>query len=118
VTALLVALGAAVGAPLRYHLDRSLQRRADSAFPVGTLVVNVCGSFVLGVLLATTTSTDARALLGIGFCGAFTTWSTFGYETARLAEDGARWLAGANVVATLGLGLTAAALGWWLGALS
>lgn len=114
-TALLVAVGAAVGAPLRYHLDRWLQRRTGALLPVGTLAVNVIGSFVLGVLATATSSGDTRALLGVGLCGAFTTWSTFGYETVRLAEDGARGLAALNVVATLGLGLPAAALGWWLG---
>jgi CrcB protein len=115
VTALLVALGAAVGAPLRYHLDRWLQRRTGALLPVGTLAVNVVGSFVLGLVVTAVRSDDVRALLALGFCGAFTTWSTFGYETMRLAEDGARGLATLNVLATLGLGLPAAALGWWLG---
>lgn len=116
-TALLVAVGAAIGAPLRYHLDRWLQRRTGALLPVGTLAVNVVGAFVLGVLATASVSGDARALLGVGLCGAFTTWSTFGYETVRLAEDGARGVAALNVVATLGLGLPAAALGWWLGSL-
>ncbi|HET6292386.1 MAG TPA: fluoride efflux transporter CrcB [Kribbella sp.] len=109
-TLLLVAAGAAVGAPLRYLVDRTVQRRRDSAFPWGTLTVNVMGSFVLGLLTMTTDHT-ITLLLGVGFCGAFTTYSTFGYETIRLAEDGSRRYAVLNVVVSLSAGLTAAILG-------
>lgn len=109
-TLLLVAAGAAIGAPLRYLVDRTVQRRRNSAFPWGTLTVNVAGSFVLGLLTATTDRT-VTLLLGVGFCGAFTTYSTFGYETIRLAEDGSRRYAVLNVLASLGAGLIAAALG-------
>jgi CrcB protein len=109
-TLLLVAAGAAVGAPLRYLVDRTVQRRRDSAFPWGTLTVNVVGSFVLGLLTVTTDQT-ITLLLGVGFCGAFTTYSTFGYETIRLAEDGSRRYAVLNVIVSLGAGLTAAVLG-------
>jgi CrcB protein len=109
-TILLVAAGAAVGAPLRYLVDRSVQRRRDSVFPWGTLTVNVIGSFVLGLLTITTEQTTTL-LFGTGFCGAFTTYSTFGYETIRLAEDGARLYAGLNVLVSLGAGLAAATLG-------
>jgi fluoride exporter len=116
--ALLVALGAAVGAPLRFVVDRLIQRRARSAFPWGTLVVNVAGSFVLGVLLGGTAwFSDAAVLaVGVGFCGAFTTYSTFGYETVRLLDDGSKTLAAANVLVSLTLGLGAACLGWLVGA--
>jgi fluoride exporter len=109
-TILLVAAGAAVGAPLRYLVDRFVQRRRDSVFPWGTLTVNVIGSFVLGLLTITTQQT-ATLLFGTGFCGAFTTYSTFGYETIRLAEDGARLYAVLNVLVSLGAGLAAATLG-------
>jgi CrcB protein len=109
-TVLLVAAGAAVGAPLRYLVDRLVQRRRNSAFPWGTLTVNVVGSFVLGLLTVSTDRT-VTLLFGVGFCGAFTTYSTFGYETIRLAEDGAQLYAALNVLVSLGAGLAAATVG-------
>jgi CrcB protein len=109
-TVLLVAAGAAVGAPLRYLLDRYIQRSRNSVFPWGTLAVNVAGSFLLGLLTGTTDRT-ITLLVGVGFCGAFTTYSTFGYETVRLAEDGSRWYAALNVGVSLTAGLAAALLG-------
>jgi CrcB protein len=112
VTVLLVAAGAAVGAPLRYLTDRFVQRRTGAAFPWGTLTVNVTGSLLLGLLSGQDRTT--ALLLGVGFCGAFTTYSTFGYETVRLAEEGARPYAVLNVAGTLAAGLAAAALGMWL----
>ncbi|RIQ11792.1 fluoride efflux transporter CrcB [Jiangella rhizosphaerae] len=114
-TVLLVAAGAAVGAPLRYVVDRWVQTRLGAGFPWGTLVVNVMGSFVLGLVLGSpSVGDDVVALAGTGFCGALTTYSTFGYETLRLLEDGA-WVRGvANVLVSLAAGLGAAALGWTL----
>jgi CrcB protein len=112
VTVLLVALGAAVGAPMRYLVDRSVQRRADSAFPFGTLTVNLIGSLVLGLLLGGAAGggvPDAVVLaLGVGLCGAFTTYSTFGYETLRLVEDGSHWLGLANALVSVTAGLLCA----------
>ncbi|BCJ71804.1 putative fluoride ion transporter CrcB 2 [Catellatospora sp. IY07-71] len=117
-TVLLVALGAAVGAPLRYLVDRAVQSRHDSVFPWGTLVVNVAGSFVLGLLAGGTVAGAVPGslmfLLGTGFCGALTTYSTFGYETLRLAETGATGLAVLNVAVSATLGLGAAAAGYLL----
>lgn len=107
-TLLFVVLGAAVGAPLRYLTDRLVQSRHDSAFPWGTFVVNVAGSFVLGALVASRAGGPWAALLGVGFCGALTTYSTFGYETVRLVEDGAYGPAAANVFASIAAGLGAA----------
>lgn len=107
---LLVALGAAVGAPLRYLVDRFVQGRHDSVFPWGTLTVNVVGSYLLG-LLAGTVSGPWLALLGTGFCGALTTYSTFGYETVRLVQERAHGYAVLNVVVSLAAGLGAALLG-------
>lgn len=114
-TVLLVAAGAAVGAPLRYVVDRWVQRRLGGGFPWGTLVVNVVGSFVLGLVLGSpSVGAETSALIGVGFCGALTTYSTFGYETLRLLEDGA-WARGvANVLISMTAGLGAAALGWTL----
>ncbi|MFC4909299.1 fluoride efflux transporter CrcB [Actinomadura gamaensis] len=110
-TLLLVALGAAVGAPLRYLTDRAVQSRHDSVFPWGTFTVNVAGCLLLGFLIAYPAGDGVTALAGTGFCGALTTYSTFGYETLRLAETGARPYAVLNAVASLGAGLGAA----WIG---
>ena len=111
-TALLVALGAALGAPARYLTDWAVQRRHDSLFPWGTLVVNVVASLVLGVLVGATASSRAVALVGTGFCGSLSTFSTFAYETQRLVEDRARLYAVANVVASVLACAGAAAAGW------
>jgi fluoride exporter len=111
VTVLLVALGAAVGAPLRYIADRLLQGRHDSPFPWGTFGVNVAGSAVLGFLAALPASPGVQVLAGTGFCGALTTYSTFSFETVRLAKDGARTLALLNVVASVMAGFGAAYCG-------
>jgi fluoride exporter len=113
VTVLFVILGAAVGAPVRYLVDRALQARHDSVFPWGTFAVNVAGSFILGTLAgATTVPGGVIALIGPGFCGALTTYSTFGYETVRLVEEHARRYAVLNVVASVVAGLGAAFLGY------
>ena len=118
-TVLLVALGAAVGAPARYLADRAVQSRHDSLFPWGTFVVNVVGSFVLGLVVAAAAagrlSPNVVAAVGTGFCGALTTYSTFGYETLRLAEERAHLEAALNVVASIAAGVAAAALGWAAG---
>lgn len=111
----LVMLGAAVGAPLRYLTDRAVQRRHDTLFPWGTFSVNVVGSLIFGALIgavrATAAPTELQLGLGVGFCGALTTYSTLSYETLRLAEDGARFFAAANVIASIVAGLGAAFLG-------
>ena len=108
-----VALGAAVGAPLRYLVDRAVQGRHDSLFPWGTFTVNVIGSLILGVLVGGADAVPGAVmdLLGTGLCGALTTYSTFGYETIRLIEDRARFYALTNVVASIGAGLGAAVIG-------
>lgn len=121
-TALLVALGAAVGAPLRYLTDRWARARFGNDFPWGTLTVNVTGSFLLGVLTGAV-STGALPdwlppLVGTGFCGALTTYSTFGHETVHLLTGGARRRALLNVVGNTAAGLAAAALGVVLGGLA
>jgi CrcB protein len=110
VTALLVALGAAVGAPLRYLVDQLVRTRYDGPFPWGTLIVNVTGSALLGALggAGTALPQPLAVLLGTGFCGALTTYSTFGYEVLRLVEDRAYLLATANVVASAAAGVGAA----------
>ncbi|GII06093.1 fluoride efflux transporter FluC [Planobispora takensis] len=110
-SALLVALGAAVGAPLRYLTDRAVQSRRGAAFPWGTLTVNVIGSALLGALLALPVPGWAMTLAGTGLCGALSTYSTFAYETVRLAGSGARLRAVLNVVVSVVGGLAAAGFG-------
>ncbi|MET9626086.1 fluoride efflux transporter CrcB [Lentzea sp. NPDC006480] len=106
-TALVVFLGAALGAPCRYLLDRFVQSKHESDFPWGTLTVNVVGCFLIGFFVGT----DWMPLLGTGFCGGLTTYSTFSYETVKLLEAGKYRLALLNVLVSLALGLPAAALG-------
>jgi fluoride exporter len=119
-TALLVLGGAVLGAPLRYLTDLLVQSRHDSVFPWGTLTVNAVGSLVLGVLAGALAAADGPTwllpLLGTGFCGALTTFSTFGFETVRLVEEGSVLEALLNVGASLLIGLVACAGGWSLAA--
>jgi len=100
-----IALGSALGGLARYWLSGVIARRFGAAFPVGTLVVNASGSFVIG-FLATLTEPDGRVLMSasarqflmIGLCGGYTTFSSFSLQTLSLAREG-EWLhAGANVV--------------------
>nr|WP_202526943.1 fluoride efflux transporter CrcB [Streptomyces sp. SID5770] len=111
----MVAAGGAVGAPLRYLTDRAVQARHDTVFPWGTFTVNVVGSLILGLLTGAALSGAAghtvQLLLGTGLCGALTTYSTFSYETLRLAETGARFFAVANVVVSVVAGLGAVFVG-------
>jgi CrcB protein len=108
-----VAAGAAVGAPCRYLLDRAVQSRHDQRFPWGTLLINLLGSGVLGMLVgfAGGVSPAVYAAVGTGWCGAFTTYSTFGYETVQLTRVGLRRRAVGYVgISVLG-GLALAAVG-------
>lgn len=108
-----VFVGGAVGAPARYLLDRFVSARTASAFPWGTFCVNVIGSFILGAAAAGMDGT-AYALVGTGFCGALTTFSTFSFEAWRLAETGRLQTALAYVGASVLVGVLAAAAGWWM----
>ncbi len=117
-----LAVAGAFGAVLRYAVDHAFQRRARSDFPLGTLVVNVTGAFLLGLLVGSADhhglSTAWVTVLGTGLVGAYTTFSTFTFDTVRLLEN-AEWGATAiNIAASLGAGLTAAALGLALGSLT
>lgn len=115
-TVLLVFVGGMVGAPARYLLDRAVQRRHESVFPWGTLTVNLIGCLVLGLLTGAAQSLpeDVVVLAGTGVCGAFTTFSTFGYETTRLLEEGSLLEAGLNALVSVFLGVLAAAGGYVL----
>jgi CrcB protein len=114
-TLLLVMAAAAAGAPLRYLVDRAVQHQRDGAFPLGTLTINVTGSLLLGLLAGLARhhglSPTALTVLGTGLLGAYTTFSTFSYETVRLIEDGALLEATLNVTTSLAAGLAAAAAG-------
>jgi CrcB protein len=110
-TVLLVAIGAALGAPARYLTDQLLQGRHDSMFPWGTFAANIAGCALLGFLAALPARAGLMAFASTGFCGALTTYSTFGYETVRLAQSGARTLAVLNVGASIMAGLGAAYTG-------
>jgi CrcB protein len=107
VSALLVALGAAVGAPTRYVSGHYL----DGRWPLGTLLVNVVGSFLLGLLAALSLSGDALALLGTGFCGALTTYSALAVRSVELGPRRGT----AYALGTVALALAAVSLGFSLG---
>ena len=113
-TIVAIIVGAALGAPARYLLDRAVQARHESMFPWGTFAVNIVGSFILGVLAGAGPSGPVAHLVGTGFCGAFTTYSTFGYETVRLIQEGVPKLALLNAFASIAAGLAAAFVGIWL----
>ncbi|WP_028921784.1 fluoride efflux transporter CrcB [Pseudonocardia acaciae] len=111
-----VALGAAIGAPARYLIDRAVQTRHRTRFPWGTFTVNMIGSFILGGLTGVSDVLPAavQSSVMVGLCGALTTYSTFSYETFVLLEGRARATAVANVAGSAVAGLAVAALSWWL----
>ena len=113
--------GGAVGAPSRYLLDGYIQSNTDGAYPWGTFTINAAGSFMLGVLtglaLKHGLSPTTKIVLGTGFCGAFTTFSTFSVETDLLIKDGHPMTAAAYVASTLVVGLLCAWLGVIVGRL-
>jgi CrcB protein len=116
---LAVALGGFVGAPSRYLLDRAVHRRVESDLPWGTFLINVSGSILLGLLTGLSMGKHlppvTKALLGTGFCGAYTTFSTFTFETVRLLEVGQVLDAILNVTMSTVVGLVGAGLGLALG---
>jgi CrcB protein len=118
VITLAVLAGGMIGAPARYLADRFVQARHDNVVPWGTFIVNMAGSALLGFLLGAERHLGLPpvlfALLGTGFCGGLTTFSTFGYETLRLLEDGAVGAAGVNVIGSLCVGVLIAWLGFQL----
>lgn len=114
-TGLLVVLGAAVGAPARHLVDRLLRVRYGTTLPWGTLAVNVAGSLLLGFTVGAAASPAVATVLGIGFCGALTTYSTFAAEAVDLLERH-RWAAAVMVaLGSVVACLAAAALGLALG---
>ena len=117
---LLIGIGGFCGAIARYAVDTLVTDAARTAFPWGTLAVNVTGSFALGLLFALTAERgslpeELRLPLGVGFLGAYTTLSTFALESLRLAESGSWGLAVANIGGSVLLGLAAVLLGVAIG---
>ncbi len=110
-----VGLGGFLGAIARYLFGLWIAARFGTAFPYGTFVINISGSFVLGIIMglldAHVLAPAVRLSLAIGLIGAYTTFSTFTYETLRLIEDGSVLLATTNVVGSVVVGLLVAVLG-------
>ena len=112
-----IAIGGAVGSVTRYLVGMAIQQRVGTTFPFGTLVINITGSFLLGFLLRTTFSTvtlspEQRALLTTGFCGGYTTFSTFSFDTAGMIEDGSYARAATYLVLSVGVSLVATFAGF------
>lgn len=113
---LLICLGGAIGTGARYLIAIGVPRLLGTSFPYATLTVNVLGSFLLGAIMHVGLSTNLmapglRLVLATGVMGGFTTYSTFNYETLEYLREGAFWLAGLNVAATMLLCVLAGALG-------
>lgn len=111
-----VAIGGAVGSVARFLLAVLVQRWSASTFPAGTLVINVTGSFLLGFLMryalgTSSVTPEVRALLTTGFCGGYTTFSTFSYDSIMLMESGQYGRAGFYVALSVGASLLATVAG-------
>jgi fluoride exporter len=120
VTAVVAWAAAAIlggaGALLRFRLEALVELRGSGAFPLGTLVVNLLGAFLLGLLTGLSVGGDALLIVGTGLLGSFTTFSTVMLETDRLGEEGEGRIALMNIAVSFGCGLAAALAGWILGA--
>ncbi|HEX3273591.1 MAG TPA: fluoride efflux transporter CrcB [Gemmatimonadales bacterium] len=111
-----IAAGSAIGGVSRYLVGSLLQRLTGTGFPAGTLLINVSGSFLLGLIVQYAIETSAvspelRGFLTIGFCGGYTTFSTFSYESLALIEDGQWTRAGLYILLSVALSIAAALLG-------
>jgi CrcB protein len=111
-----LAVVGGLGAMARFLLDGAVSSRLGRAFPFGTLAVNLTGAFALGALYGAAVGGDVLRLAGVGFLGAYTTFSTWALEAHRLGEDGRTRLGLANLLISLALGLGCAWLGRELGA--
>jgi CrcB protein len=112
----MVMVGGGVGSLVRYVAGTAIMNRFGGRFPLGTLVINVTGSFLIGVLMTLITGfrphPNWRFLLVIGFLGGYTTFSSFEYESFRAVQDGAPWIGLLNVIGSVVFGFLAV----WLGA--
>ena len=116
---LYAAVGGAIGTIARYLLTVYVQPRAGADFPLATLIINISGSVLLGFLMrygleAATARPEIRVLLTTGFCGGYTTFSTFSYETARLIEDGEWQRGGVYILASVAISLGGTFIGFAL----
>jgi CrcB protein len=122
VTFFAVAAAGACGAASRYLVEGFVQDRVEGAFPWGTWLINVSGSLLLGFLaglgLYHGVTSAPRAVIGTGFLGAYTTFSTLTFESVRLFEDGSRYESLLNALGSLAAGLAAAAAGLMLAAVT
>ena len=109
-----VMLIGGIGSVLRFLVDRTVARRVGRPFPFGTLTVNISGAALLGFLGGLALSREAALLAGTAFVGAYTTFSTWMLETQRLGEERQTWVAAANIVVSVVLGIAAAFLGQWV----
>lgn len=118
-TTLLIGIGGFVGANLRYWIGGWVAQRASVLFPVETMLINVVGSFLLGLFMTLALhyvwAPEWRQVIAIGGIGSFTTYSTYEYESLRLLQQGLWWQAGLNLFGSLVLGLIAVTLGVLLG---
>jgi fluoride exporter len=115
----LIGIGGSFGAAARYLLGHFINKKKKlSPFPLGTWTINIMGSFLLGLLanlhLSNAISDWVWFFVGIGFCGAYTTFSTFGYETITLLQSNKKFLAGIYVITSVILSITTAALGFFI----
>ena len=114
-----IAIGAAIGGVSRYYLASAIQQRVGATFPWGTFLINVTGSLLLGFIIryalaSPAVSVEMRALLTTGFCGGYTTFSTYSYETATLMEEGQYERAGLYALGSVLLALVATFAGFIL----
>jgi len=116
---LIIGIGSGIGGILRYIVSNLSYKYFAPFFPFGTLIVNVLGSFILGIVFfylseKSVISPELRLFLGIGFCGGFTTFSTFSLETFNLIRDTEYLLAFGNIILNLFLALIAVILAYWI----
>jgi CrcB protein len=114
----MVLLGGATGSLARYVVGTAIMTRVGGRFPLGTIFINISGSFLIGFLMTMLTerlqpNPNWRLLLVVGFLGGYTTFSSFEWETFSLVRDGARWLGLLNVLGSVVVGYAAV----WLGAM-
>src|SRR5580704_19213086 len=115
---MMVILGGSTGSLLRYLVGTAIMARVGGRFPLGTVIINITGSFVIGLLMTLFTERldpqpNLRLLLVTGFLGGYTTFSSFEWETLGLVQDGSRWLGLLNVMGSVVFGYISV----WLGAL-
>jgi CrcB protein len=117
---LVISIGAILGANARYLLANWAAQRFGAGFPYGTFIINISGAFVLGVFMAylqdrSFVHANYRLFFATGFCGAYTTFSTFTYESLRLLQDGSFLLAFTNLFGSIVIGMAGVFLGFVLG---